>query len=51
MTSTLPKRAQAEGSKAFEALIQEGVNIQRQTQAAAQERLAEATSLVASGTS
>jgi poly(hydroxyalkanoate) granule-associated protein len=37
-------RAQAEGSKAFEALVQEGVSMQRKTQAAAEQRLAEATS-------
>ena len=36
-------RAQAEGSKAFEALVQEGVSIQRKTQAVAEERMAEAT--------
>lgn len=36
-------RAQAEGSKAFETLVKEGVNIQRKTQAAAEERLSEAT--------
>ncbi len=36
-------RAQAEGSKAFEALVKEGVNIQRKTQSVAEERIAEAT--------
>ena len=36
-------RAQAEGSKAFEALVQEGVSMQRKTQAAAEERIHEAT--------
>lgn len=36
-------RAQAEGSKAFEALVKEGVAIQRKTQAAAEERITEAT--------
>lgn len=36
-------RAQAEGSKAFETLVKEGINIQRKTQAAAEERLSEAT--------
>jgi len=36
-------RAQAEGSKAFEALVKEGVNMQRKTQAAAEQRLADAT--------
>lgn len=37
-------RAQAEGSKAFEALVKEGVAIQRKTQAAAEEKISEATS-------
>jgi poly(hydroxyalkanoate) granule-associated protein len=41
-------RAQAEGSKAFETLVQEGVNIQRKTQAATEERIAEATQKMAS---
>jgi poly(hydroxyalkanoate) granule-associated protein len=41
-------RAQAEGSKAFEALVQEGVSIQRKTQAVAEERMAEATQKMAS---
>ncbi|MDE2417521.1 MAG: phasin family protein [Burkholderiales bacterium] len=36
-------RAQAEGSKAFEALVKEGVHIQRKTQAAAEEKITEAT--------
>lgn len=36
-------RAQAEGSKAFEALVKEGVAIQRKTQAVAEERISEAT--------
>ena len=36
-------RAQAEGSKAFESLVKEGVNIQRKTQSVAEERIAEAT--------
>jgi poly(hydroxyalkanoate) granule-associated protein len=36
-------RAQAEGSKAFEALVKEGVAIQRKTQAAAEEKINEAT--------
>jgi poly(hydroxyalkanoate) granule-associated protein len=36
-------RAQAEGSKAFESLVNEGVNIQRKTQSVAEERIAEAT--------
>lgn len=37
-------RAQAEGSKAFEALVKEGVSIQRKTQAAAEGKITEATS-------
>lgn len=36
-------RAQAEGSKAFESLVKEGVAIQRKTQAAAEEKINEAT--------
>ncbi len=36
-------RAQAEGTKAFEALVKEGVSIQRKTQAAAEEKITEAT--------
>jgi poly(hydroxyalkanoate) granule-associated protein len=36
-------RAQAEGSKAFESLVKEGVAIQRKTQAAAEERINVAT--------
>jgi poly(hydroxyalkanoate) granule-associated protein len=36
-------KAQQEGSKVFEALVQDGVSLQRKTQAAAQERMAEAT--------
>lgn len=36
-------KAQAEGTKAFEALVHEGLDMQRKTQAMAQERLAEAT--------
>jgi poly(hydroxyalkanoate) granule-associated protein len=36
-------RAQAEGSKAFESLVKEGVSIQRKTQAVAEERISEAT--------
>lgn len=36
-------RAQAEGSKAFESLVKEGVSIQRKTQAAAEEKITEAT--------
>jgi poly(hydroxyalkanoate) granule-associated protein len=41
-------RAQAEGSKAFEALVKEGVSMQRKTQAAAEERMAEAASKMTS---
>jgi poly(hydroxyalkanoate) granule-associated protein len=37
-------KAQAEGTKAFEALVKEGTTLQRKTQAAAEEKLAEATS-------
>ena len=40
-------RAQAEGSRAFEALVKEGVELQRKTQAAAERRLAEATDKMA----
>lgn len=36
-------RAQAEGSKAFESLVKEGVSIQRKTAAAAEEKISEAT--------
>jgi len=36
-------RAQAEGSKAFESLVKEGVSIQRKTQAAAEGKINEAT--------
>jgi poly(hydroxyalkanoate) granule-associated protein len=41
-------RAQAEGSKAFESLVKEGVSIQRKTQAVAEERISEATSKMSS---
>lgn len=41
-------RAQAEGSKAYEALVKEGVSMQRKTQAAAEERITEATSKMTS---
>ncbi len=41
-------RAQAEGSKAFETLVNEGVTIQRKTQAAAEDRIADATSKMTS---
>jgi poly(hydroxyalkanoate) granule-associated protein len=37
-------RAQAEGSKAFESLVKEGVSIQRKTAAAAEGKISEATS-------
>ena len=37
-------KAQAEGSKVLESLVKEGVTIQRKTQAAAEEKLSEATS-------
>jgi poly(hydroxyalkanoate) granule-associated protein len=36
-------RAQAEGSKAFESLVKEGVTLQRKTQSAAEEKLSEAS--------
>ena len=36
-------KAQAEGSKAFEALVKEGVSLQRKTQSAAEEKISEAT--------
>jgi poly(hydroxyalkanoate) granule-associated protein len=36
-------KAQQEGTKAFEALVEEGVNFQRKTQAAAEEKINEAT--------
>lgn len=41
-------KAQAEGGKVFEALVQEGLAIQRKTQAVAEERMTEATSKMAS---
>jgi poly(hydroxyalkanoate) granule-associated protein len=41
-------RAQAEGSKAFESLVKEGVGIQRKTQSAAEEKIAEATTKMSS---
>ena len=41
-------RAQAEGSKAFESLVKEGVDIQRKTQSAAEEKIAEATTKMSS---
>ncbi len=36
-------RAQAEGSKAFESLVKEGVSIQRKTQSATEAKISEAT--------
>ena len=39
-------RAQAEGGKVFEALIKEGVSLQRKTQAVAEERIGEVTGKV-----
>jgi poly(hydroxyalkanoate) granule-associated protein len=36
-------KAQEEGNKAFEVLVKEGLSIQRQTQAAAEEQISEAT--------
>ncbi len=41
-------KAQQEGGKVFEALVKEGAAIQRKTQAAAGERISEATSRMAS---
>ncbi len=41
-------KAQAEGSKAFEALVKEGSVLQRKTQAAAEEKVNEATSRMSS---
>ena len=40
-------KAQEEGGKVFEALVKEGLTIQRKTQAAAEEKISEATSRVA----
>ena len=37
-------KAQAEGSKAIEALVKEGTSLQRKTHAAAEEKISEATS-------
>jgi poly(hydroxyalkanoate) granule-associated protein len=37
-------KAQAEGTKAFESLVKEGTSMQRKTQAAAEEKISEATS-------
>ena len=41
-------RAQVEGSKAFQALVKEGISMQRKSQAAAEEKLAEASSRMTS---
>lgn len=41
-------KAQAEGGKVFETLVKEGLAIQRKTQAAAEEKLSEATNKMAS---
>lgn len=40
-------KAQEEGGKMFEALVKEGTSIQRKTQAAAEEKISEATSRMA----
>lgn len=41
-------KAQAEGSKAFEALVKEGMALQRKTQSVAEEKLSEASSRMSS---
>ena len=41
-------KAQAEGSKAIEALIKEGVSMQRKTQSAAEEKISEASNKMSS---
>ena len=41
-------KAQEEGGKVFEALVKEGLSLQRKTQAAAEEKLSEATTRMAS---
>jgi poly(hydroxyalkanoate) granule-associated protein len=41
-------KAQAEGGKVFETLVKDGVGLQRKTQAAAEEKLSEATSKMTS---
>ena len=41
-------KAQQEGGKVFEALVQEGMAIQRRTQSAAEEKMAEATQKMSS---
>ena len=43
--------AQREGSKAFEALVKEGTSLQRKTQAAAEEKIAQAASKMSALTS
>lgn len=40
-------KAQAEGTKAFEALVKEGVSFQRKTQSAAEEKMSEASHKIA----
>src|SRR5688572_32486251 len=40
-------KAQEEGGKVFEALVKEGMSIQRKTQAAAEEKISEATNRMA----
>lgn len=41
-------KAQAEGGKVFEALVKEGVSLQRKTQSAAEERLSDVTNRMSS---
>ena len=41
-------KAQEEGGKVFEALVKEGMSLQRKTQSAAEEKISEATSRMAS---
>lgn len=41
-------KAQAEGGKVFEALVRDGLSLQRQTQATAEEKIAEATERLSS---
>ena len=41
-------RAQAEGSKVFEALVKEGTSLQKKTQSAAEEKIVEVTSKMSS---
>lgn len=41
-------KAQAEGTRAFEALVKEGTTLQRKTQAAAEEKISEATTRMTS---